>query len=69
MPAKHIVYILKSLSESKRPYIGLTHRRAEDDERVMWRGADTEARDLKSNASIATRCARSNGWLLKGLRA
>jgi hypothetical protein len=41
-------------------------RRAEDEERVMWRGADTEARDLKSNASIATICARSNDWLLKG---
>ena len=32
----------------------------------MWRDADIEARDFKSNALIARGCARSIDWLLKG---
>jgi hypothetical protein len=31
----------------------------------MWRDADTEARDLKSNAAIAWTCAIDH-WLLRG---
>ena len=41
-------------------------RRAKDDERVMWRGADTGARDLKSNALIAVDARDQSNWLLKG---
>jgi hypothetical protein len=33
----------------------------------MWRDADTEARDLKSNALIA-RDVATNRWLLNGLK-
>src|SRR5215204_758131 len=32
----------------------------------MWRDADTGARDLKSNALVARRCARSNRLIVEG---
>jgi hypothetical protein len=35
----------------------------------MWRDADIEERDLKSNAPIATKFRAINRWSLKGLRA
>jgi hypothetical protein len=32
----------------------------------MWRDADTEARDLKSNALISGDACDQSNWLLKG---
>ena len=48
MPAKHIVYLLRSLSEPKRPYIGLTH--------------DVDARLAAHNAGRCAHTARYRPW-------
>lgn len=48
MPDKHIVYVLRSLSEPKRPYIGLTH--------------DVGARLDAHNAGRCAHTARYRPW-------
>jgi predicted GIY-YIG superfamily endonuclease len=48
MPAKHIVYVLRSLSEPKRPYIGLTH--------------DVDARLAAHNAGRCAHTAPYRPW-------
>jgi predicted GIY-YIG superfamily endonuclease len=50
MPAKHIVYVLRSLSEPTRPYIGLTH--------------DVDARLAAHNAGRCAHTARYRPWEL-----
>ena len=50
MPPKRIVYILRSLSEPKRPYIGLTH--------------DVRARLADHNAGRCPHTARYRPWHL-----
>ena len=48
MPAKHVVYILRSVPEPKRPYIGLTH--------------DVDARVAAHNAGRCAHTARYRPW-------
>jgi predicted GIY-YIG superfamily endonuclease len=50
MPPKRTVYILRSLSEPKRPYIGLTH--------------DAPARLADHNAGRCAHTARYRPWRL-----
>ena len=50
MPPKRTVYILHSLSEPKRPYIGLTH--------------DVRARLADHNAGRCPHTARQRPWQL-----
>jgi putative endonuclease len=50
MPPKRTVYILRSLSETKRPYIGLTH--------------DVRARLADHNAGRCPHTARYRPWQL-----
>jgi predicted GIY-YIG superfamily endonuclease len=48
MPAKHIVYVLRTVAEPRRPYVGLTH--------------DVEARLDAHNAGRCRHTARHRPW-------
>jgi predicted GIY-YIG superfamily endonuclease len=48
MPAKHVVYILRSVTEPNRPYIGLTY--------------DVDARLAAHNAGRCSHTARYRPW-------